>query len=236
MKHLAAFLAFMLCISLAACGKGNNDNVGETTLQPTQTVTATEESTDGNGNVEYLNLITLADYEKHFEEAGGYPDTFITYEELQELGTFKSFVCQSYVVHEDSSQKEYTEYQYVLEADGAAFNVVVRPVKNIPEDTREWFDAEDTIIAADLRTNLTDGARASITREKYQYDYLYGKLYSIEWIAGETQVMIWSENGWPENDPDTLIGRLLIWDTAEAAITELQQKLDGKLQGLKYSN
>ena len=108
------------------------------------------------------------------------------------------------------------------------------PEASIPQSGEEWFDAEDTIIAADLRTNLTDGARANVTREKYQYSYLYGKLHSIQWIAGQTQVQIWSENGWPENNPDTLMGRMLIWDTAEEAIAQLREKLDCKLEDLTY--
>ena len=232
MKRFAIILVMILCFGMAACGN-TGDNTPSTEGNRTEPTESTQTgATEGNQTqMHYLGLATLEEYEKHFSENGGYPDAFVTYEALRELGEFHSFVCQSYETDQDSQQKEYTEYQYSLAADGVDFELTVRPVENIPQvpEDQEWFDAEDTIIATDLRTNLTDCARANVTREKYQYDYLYGHLHSIEWTTGEFQIVISSENGWPEINPDSMLGRMLVLDTADAAITQLQQSIDSDL-------
>lgn len=230
MKRFAIILVMILCLGMAACGN-TGDSTPTTEGNQTEPTGSTQNEPTEGGQMPYLGLATLEEYEKHFSENGGYPDAFVPYEALRELGEFNSFVCQSYGTEKDSQQKEYTEYQYSLSADGVDFDLIVRPIKNIPQEPedQEWFDAEDTIVAADLRTNLTDCARANVTREKYQYDYLYGQLHSIEWTTGEFQIVISSENGWPEINPDSMLGRMLVLDTADAAITQLQQSIDSAL-------
>ena len=104
-------------------------------------------------------------------------------------------------------------------------------------------DVKDTMAPSDLRTNNTDAVRGKLVLNDYSYLYLNGKLTSIKWTVGETAFSIFfeevdsragTEGKWPENDPDTLIGRMLIWDTAEEALGELRQKIDGKIKDLKY--
>lgn len=254
-KVFAFLLAITVCFGIMGCSTGEQENTEQTAQQPEESTAATETtesnivSTEGNtgeqADISYLGLGTLEEYKKHFAEKGGCPDSFITYEDLSSLGSFESFVCQSYIVHKDSHQKEYIEYQYGFSVDEVQFTLIVRPTKYIPESNKKlvFEDVKDTMAPSDLRTNNTDAVRGKLVLNDYSYLYLNGKLTSIKWTVGETAFSIFfeevdsragTEGKWPENDPDTLIGRMLIWDTAEEALGELRQKIDGKIKDLKY--
>ena len=254
MRKLAFLLVIGICFSLLGCNTGEQESTAQTTQQSTETTAMTDvpaETTEpgvaptqgntGGGDVSLLGISTLEEYEKHFVENGGYPESFVTYEDLQAWGNFESFLCQSYNLME-GARKEYTVYEYGLIAGGSRFKLKFRPAKNDPNILYpiEWQDITDTMIKSDLRTNGTDvwSGRIICGENGYEYRYTGGKLTSIVWITGETQIRIWFPEGinekWPENDPDTLIGRMLIWDTAEEALDELREKIDGKLKDLKY--
>lgn len=246
MKKVLLLFVIALCLSMIACGYLDTDSakISETAQQPTQTTSPTtvptEHTSNFGGDVVFLTIETLEEYEKHFEEQGGYPDSFITYHDLSNLGEFRNFICQSYILYGGSRYKEYTTYQYELLVDGTEFDVMFRPAKSISDDTKEMEqeDVKATVDKEDMRVNRTDAVRGKLVLGDMTYNYLDGKLHTIKWVTGETQVTIYFEEGrnekWPENDPDTLIGRMLIWDTAEEALGELRQKIDGKIKDLKY--
>lgn len=265
MKKFAFLLTIILCFSLLGCGTAKQESTAQTTQQPAETTAMTdvltgvtnptetpEPTTEPTGNVangqsdvSFLYAGSLEEYEKHFAENGGYPENFVTYEDLRELGSFGSFHCQSYNMHPYAWQNGYTTYGYILKVDGSDVSFSVLNARKIPEDIKnlEWEDVKDAMDASDLRTNSADVfKREDIFRGRmvcgeYTYKYIDGKLHAIVWIVGETEITISIpslSHPWPENDPDTLIGRMLIWDTAEEALGELRQKIDGKIKDLKY--
>jgi len=261
MKIISFLLMIILCFSLLGCGITEQESTAQTTQQTTAMTDAPTEMTNptsapaettkpsvaptqgntGGGDVSLLGVSSLEEYEKHFTENRGYPDSFITFEDLQAWGNFESFICQSYNLME-GARKEYTVYEYGLIAGGGRFKFKFRPAKYEPDSVKsiEWVDITDTMIKSDLRTNEVDvwNGRVICGEYGYEYQYLGGKLYTVQWTTGETLITIWFLDGldgkWPENDPDTLIGRMLIWDTAEEALDELREKIDGKLKDLKY--
>ena len=265
MKKVSLLLVIGICFAMLGCGAVERENTAQTTQQPagstamadaptevTNPTTAPAETTEptevsgGNvshGDVVFLHIETLEEYKKHFEENGGYPENFVTYEDLCKLGDFKNFRCQSYNMLRD--ENDYTTYGYDFMVGEVVIHITVRIAERISEDIKklEWEDVRDAMVASDLRTNPADVfKREDIFRGKvvcgeYTYNYIEGKLLSIEWIVGETRILIYIpslSNPWPENDPETLIGRMLIWDTAEEALGELREKIDGKLKDLKY--
>ena len=267
MKFISCMLAICMCFAMAGCGSTSEENIAQTTqkiansstethlpteeTEPTTVPAETTESNEafnenaGSGDIVFLYAGSLEEYEKHFAENGGYPENFVTYEDLRELGSFESFRCQSYNMHPDVWQKDYTTYGYGLKVDGIDIDFSVLNARRIPEDIKnlEFEDVKDAMVASDLRTNNADVFkkedifRGELVCGEYTYQYIEGKLHAIVWIVGETEVTITIpslSHPWPENDPDTLIGRMLIWDTAEEALGELREKIDGKLKDLKY--
>ena len=241
MKILRCFLVMILCFGLLGCGSIHEEYAVQTT-QTTEPSVAPTQGDTGGADVNLLGFGTLEEYERHFAENGGYPGSFITYKELQALGEFKGFVCQSYVVHKYSDRKEYTMYMYSFTVGEAEVSLRIYPAKYISESQKAlvWEDATDTLVTSDLRINDTEALRARIMVADAEYCYLLsGKLHTISWTVGETEIVIAipsMKSPWPENDPDTLIGRMLIWDTAEEALSELREITDGKLKDLKYSD
>ena len=266
MKKFAFLLTIIFCFSLLGCGTAEQENTAQ---QPTETATMTDVPTEvtnpiaeieetmepttepmgnvanGQSDVRFLYAGSLEEYEKHFAENGGYPENFVTYEDLRELGSFKSFHCQSYNMLPNVDEKTYTTYGYEIQMDGIVFSFSIRNNKRTPETVKnlEWEDVKAAMDTSDLRTNGADVFkredifRGKIVCGEYTYKYIEGKLSKIVWIVGETEITISKpslRNPWPENDPDTLIGRMLIWDTAEEALGELREKIDGKLKDLKY--
>ena len=221
---IVMILSFLFCA--ASCGVNRSES-GETLSETETTSIPTNETTDISIFASYdsyaaLGLSSLAEYEEHFSKQGGYPEGFISYDDLKAFGEFDGFVSQSYY----GNDPNYSYYYYkILYSSGAHFYVDIHPEwRPSAQFTWDMISVKNTMIESDLRTNQTDEIRGSVLIGDTLYTYLVGKLHEIEWRSGGLLIAISGDfDQIPEVSTDSLLGRLLNYNTAEAALAELRE-------------
>jgi hypothetical protein len=142
-------------------------------------------------------------------------DSFMTYEELSFLGSFKAFICPPF-----ASAKELTQYIYDFkDSNGYDIAIDIRPIKNT-------ISTDNILMLDDVKDYryLSSDERGIFTTNGLTYQYLKGELSCIEFKYNDMQFVI-SGNGmlsdYPVNGEDTFMSKLLSPATAKAAAAQL---------------
>ncbi len=196
------------------------ENTSTAPVQTTQTsVTATTAKTEAT-TANVVNgcdvTVTIVDYDEYvsFITTMGMPDSFMTYEELSFLGSFKAFICPPF-----ASAKELTQYMYDFkDSNGYDIAIDIRPVKN-------QISTENILMlnnVTDYR-KLSSDERGVATINGLTYSYVKGSLLTIEFVYENMQFVISGNSvlsDYPVNGEDTFMSRLLSPATAKAAAAE----------------
>lgn len=228
MKKLLCILTILsILFCSASCGvdrpaSSNVPPTQETESTPSQETLGPSISSSDHPDDIYLRLSSLEEYEEYFTGQGGYPDGFIPYDSLSFLGEFDRLLVD--ISSGDDSNYSYYLYS-ILHPSGVDFSVTVYP-EWLPQKRGHWDIAsvKRTMSGSDLRTNGTSEMRGTVLIEDVLYTYLLGKLHSVQWIFGSQEISISGDfDQISEVSEDTLIGRLLNYNTAKGAIAELKQ-------------
>ncbi len=201
------------------------ENTSTAPVQTTQTtVTATTKTTTAKTESTTVNVaggcaisVTIEDYDEYisFITSMGMPDSFVTYDELSFLGSFKAFICPPF-----ASAKELTQYIYDFkDSNGYDIAIDIRPIKNT-------ISTDNILMLDDVKDYryLSSDERGVFTTNGLTYQYLRGELSCIEFKYNDMQFVI-SGNGmlsdYPVNGEDTFMSRLLSADTAKDVATQL---------------
>ncbi len=218
------FLCILIITAVLFC----TASCGTDSPEPQETTNGALEEMLGNPipgsheSYEFLGFSSLSEYEQHFTAQGGYPDGFVTYEDLRMLGKFNGFVAQSYY----GNNPDYSYYHYsFIHPSGIDIAADIYP-EWLPQKRRSWDIAsiKSTMLESDLRTNPTGEMRGTVLIEDVLYTYLLGKLHSIQWKFGSQEICVYGDfEKISEISEDSLIGRLLNNNTVNDAIAELKQ-------------
>ena len=222
-KLICLVLAADLCCGFAACTQqGGNPTDASAEEQMNQQTTETQETSpmiDVSAD-SFLVLSTLEEYKAYFLKRGGYPENFISYEMLSPFGTFISFQSQSY----DKENPDYSYCRYeILDASGLEIAVTIEP-KELPRNIWAWkcSSAEETMMETDMRRNYTAKKVSNVMLGNFQYHYSVGKLRRISWVENGKEFDISADfTEYSRDLTDTLIGKLLNKNTAQAALEGL---------------
>ena len=191
--------------------------VQTTVASTTKTTTAKTEATTGSVAIGCATSVTIEDYYEYisFITSMGMPDSFITYDELSFLGSFKAFICPPF-----ASAKELTQYIYDFkDSNGYDIAIDIRPIKNT-------VSTDNILMLDDVKDYryLSSDERGIFTTNGLTYRYLKGELSCIEFKYNDMQFVI-SGNGmlsdYPVNGEDTFMSKLLSADTAKDAAAQL---------------
>lgn len=225
-KFLCILITAGILFSTASCGidgpESSNLPLPQETRNTTSNETLDSPISGSYESYEFLGFSSLSEYEEHFTAQGGYPDGFITYDDLKLLGEFSGFVSQSYY----GNNPDYSYYHYsIMLPNGIEISVNIYP-EWLPQKQWLWDIAsvKSTMLKSDLRTNRTGETRGTVLIEDVLYSYLLGKLRSVTWRSGGQEIRLSGDfDQIPEESNDSLIGRLLSYNTAKGAIAELKQ-------------
>lgn len=218
MKISTRFLS-LICVLLllSSCTSGEKSPSATTDAQgqPDQSNPATTDAPSdpdqGDVNPGYTETYrpyynSLAEYEKMLRSTE-VPGTFVTYDHLKFIGTF------SYHTHNENNLK--SDYRYTLINAGKrinihfAFHEYWKNFENLPR-----------VAASDQSDFRYQDNKDFVCVEhgKLEYWYAAGKLEYINFKWSELTVSLSVDNYLDcEKDTDSLVGRLLYADTAEAA-------------------
>ena len=187
-----------------------------TVTSTTKTTTVKTESTTVNVAGGCAISVTIEDYDEYisFITSIGMPDSFVTYDELSFLGSFKAFICPPF-----ASAKELTQYIYEFkDSNGYDIAISIKPMNN-------QISTENIL----MLNNVTDYRKLS-SEEKgvaiingFTYCYVKGNLLSIKFVYENMQFVITGNSvlsDYPTNGTDTFMSRLLSPATAKAAAAE----------------
>ena len=201
------------------------ENTSTAPVQTTQTtVTATTEITTAKIEATTANVVngcevsvTIEDYDEYisFITSMGMPDSFVTYDELSFLGSFKAFICPPF-----ASAKELTQYIYDFkDSNGYDVAIAIQPMNN-------QISTENIL----MLNNVTDYRKLSseekgvATINGFTYCYVKGNLLSIKFVYENMQFVITGNSvlsDYPINGDDTFMSKLLSADTAKGAAAQL---------------
>ena len=228
MKKLLCILTILsILFCSATCGinrpvSSNAPHTQETEPTPSQETLGPSISASDHADDIYLSLSSLEEYEEYFTGQGDYPDGFIPYDSLSFLGEFDSLLVDI----SSGDDPNYSYYIYsIVHPSGVDFSVTVYP-EWLPQKRGRWDIAsvKSTMSGSDLRTNETSEMRGTVLIEDVLYTYLLGNIHSVQWIFGSQEISISGDFAQiSEVSEDSLIGRLLNYNTAKGAIAELKQ-------------
>ena len=201
------------------------ENTSTAPVQTTQTtVTATTEITTAKIEATTANVVngcevsvTIEDYDEYisFITSMGMPVSFVTYDELSFLGSFKAFICPPF-----ASAKELTQYIYDFkDSNGYDVAIAIQPMNN-------QISTENIL----MLNNVTDYRKLSseekgvATINGFTYCYVKGNLLSIKFVYENMQFVITGNSvlsDYPINGDDTFMSKLLSADTAKDAAAQL---------------
>ena len=201
------------------------ENTSTAPVQTTQTtVTATTEITTAKIEATTANVVngcevsvTIEDYDEYisFITSMGMPVSFVTYDELSFLGSFKAFICPPF-----ASAKELTQYIYDFkDSNGYDIAIDIRPIKNT-------ISTDNILMLDDVKDYryLSSDERGIFTTNGLTYQYLKGELSCIEFKYNDMQFVITGNSvlsDYPINGDDTFMSKLLSADTAKDAAAQL---------------
>ena len=211
-KVVLIVLVVWLCMILASCRKQENIKGDCTSLNHGERL---KQSAEEGLNEEWLSY-PFPDYEAYqeFLKENELPEDFVRYEDVWLLGEFQGLTILSNMMRGD-----YTCYMYKLtDKTGYTFYLYVKHLEN---SEREFVEANSAVNVntEDMRC-LKSGDKGIFIQDGVEYDYVNGKLNSIQWQQTDILYTISSSNpyelfsNYPEN-ADTAIGYLMNASDAE---------------------
>jgi hypothetical protein len=218
MKRVLCFvLSLLILAAITGCGKADEPQ-GETLNTVSNT---TPESSLIDINQAIPTFRTLEDYGTYIS-SGVDTKSFITYEMVQDYGTFALFA--------DYGRPKCNTYLYeLIDKNGYRLDIDIEPRTPLTEVPETATDVQ-LHNYNDLRTNPAH--LSAIKVNNVYYTYYEGKLYSIAWYT-DTHIFTIKAGRTvrPSEYPDgetTLISRLLNGETAEAAVAEFNANIAAK--------
>lgn len=242
MKKMLLIVLLIVCVLCTACTQvpaEENTELSTTlaTSAPTETTTVSqlEETTVPVSETEtsaptetsppevHIDraLLTIGDYDEYesFVAKMEKGSEFVAYERIQSLGDFKSFVCLS-----NGYSGDYSKYMYNL-SDASGYDFVLYVTHNAV--VKSYGPEADKPLSATGEQNLRNRADATggvLDLNNVQYRYSkYGKIMSISWIESGVEFTISAQLDEYPNVTDTVLGKLLTYDTAVAAKQSLME-------------
>lgn len=245
MKKMLLITLLFVCVLCAACAQvpaEENTELSTTlaTSAPTEatTVPQLEETTVPVSETETSAPTETSSPEVHIDRAlltiedyGEYENfvakiekgsEFVAYERIQSLGEFKSFVCLS-----NGYSGDYSKYMYNL-SDASGYEFVLYVTHNAV--VKSYGPEADKPLSVtgeqDLR-NRSDAAGGVLELNNVRYRYSkYGKVMSISWIENGVEFTISAQLDEYPNVTDTVLSKLLSYDTAVAAKQSFMEEVN----------
>lgn len=198
-------LSIVIAISITGC-----------TFSPNDVSTATPSGDNMYISEHFPTYNTIEGYEKYIS-AHPQRDDFITYDMLKDYGSFCLFV-------NSGRSDTCTEYSYdLIDSMGIETTIFIIPASRQLEEYSVITSMENP---KDLRS--CSSKKGVYTANGISYYYSRGKLRRIAWQFDKQWILVDSTNNryaeYPITD-ETLVGRLLNTETAEAAVVEFNAKV-----------
>lgn len=172
-----------------------------------------------------ISIFSYSEYCKFLKNTE-LPDSFVTYEQIKELGEFEGIVFLPKDTHVSDT---FNRYMYSLvDENGVELSLYVYQNEVILPDDASVVSS-DTSDLRNLKTP-TSGIR-QIGDIYYRYD-LGGSLVSIMWITNQTKFSLSANDSglgsYPTDKKETVVSKLLDRSTAEKEVQEIEKKIAAK--------
>lgn len=222
---LTVWLAGLFPLNLDPTTNGGADYIGDLVGSAGSNVATnggqTSQNTPGSNDIltGERPLLTLNTYDEYLNFIGSaeLPAEFVAYEEISNLGEFKSFVCLSEARVNDFSSCMYTLFdesqsQFVLYVDIGS-QETVPPVSTVTAVNR-----------SNMRSLVNSIDSGSFVVSGMEYKYLGGKLHTISWFKDNVRYTLSGDSmlgDYPENTTTTAVAKLLDLETAASCLDAL---------------
>lgn len=218
---LLSLCVLFIVLSLFSC-QSVDVSSASTSLAKSQQIESDESV---RSDYELLTLSTKEEYDD-FIATAQLPDYFVPYDQISALGSFGNFV-NLYGLGDMS----YLEYKYDLVTESGNTFMLYVSHEEINLSSQDQLTAHTQLmkenLSSDLRTR-SDEQTGVMTLNGFTYYYLKGKLRSITWYTDNARLRIYGDYliEEPIGEPHAnVLSRLLVPETAEAAMTQLTTEL-----------
>ena len=178
-----------------------------------------EDDDEENGDIiiDYV-LPSFSSVEKYeeFIATTTLPSNFVEYEDICELGEFRSLVIMN------PNKEDCSQYMYsILDESGTEFVLYVydSDIGKYESFSDRKRIREKKINPSDMR-RLKDDSNGTYKIDGILYNYVVGNMYSIIWEADGLTYCLSSLNGYPDNT-STFVSRMFNLDTVQESIEDL---------------
>lgn len=208
-KLTIILLLSALCLTISACNMN--------TLNKVDGSDSTEMHTDGSlddpvvlpekGESPLLTLESINEYTKYLT-LSKMPIDFVTYDQIELIGDFKSLVFLS-----DAYSNDYSSYMYTL-IDSEGFEITL-----YVNNSAEILSTVTTVTEVDTKNmrSLSNTHSGTYVSGNINYQYVSGKLISISWVNQNINYTLCGTSMLYEYPPaaSTFVGKMLNTDTAK---------------------
>ena len=162
-------------------------------------------------------LLTLETYDEYLNFIGNaeLPAEFVAYEDISNLGEFKSFVCLS-----ESRINDYSSCMYTLFDESQSEFVLYVDIDS--KETIPSASTVTTINGSNMRSLVNSTDSGSFVVSGIEYKYVGGKLLTISWFKDNVRYTLFDSLGdYPENTTTTAVAKLLDLETAASCLDAL---------------
>lgn len=235
-KMVIIFLLCSICLAICACNMKASDEVNKNDSTEQQIATSSVGDNQHDSKPHYTSeqqneiiksqegerpLLTFESQNEYtkFLNLNKMPDDFVSYNKINNIGTFKSLVFTS-----DAYNNDYSSYMYTL-IDSIGFEITLYVDHN--EGVLSKLDSISNLNGKDMRL-LSDTRSGVYISNGLKYQYVSGQLLSISWEFQDINYSLCSsEPSLLSNYPlteSTFVGKMINNETAVQTLNNIYKE------------